>query len=165
MTKIEKADPGDLPELLSIFEQAKLFMRRTGNPDQWNDDYPTREVILSDILAGELYKVTEDGTAHAVFMASDRGDAWYDENPESFSGGEGYWVIHRVASDGKIKGVLALALDFVRPMAKAIRMDTYIDNHVMQHALLRNGMVETGRLSSPDGRVYLAFSDGTLPAD
>ena len=39
---IRPARPRDLPALLELFEAAKAFMARTGNPNQWAPAIPGR---------------------------------------------------------------------------------------------------------------------------
>ena len=42
----------DLPRLQEIFAVARNFMKSTGNPNQWSEDYPSNELLLSDIESG-----------------------------------------------------------------------------------------------------------------
>ena len=41
----------DMPVILAIYEDARNFMRQTGNPDQWGDGHPAIDVIKNDIKA------------------------------------------------------------------------------------------------------------------
>ena len=43
--QIRKATLDDLDRLMEIFEEARRFMCRTGNPNQWINGYPQRELI------------------------------------------------------------------------------------------------------------------------
>ena len=42
---IRQAAPSDLPQILSIYATAREFMRQNGNPTQWPDHYPSREML------------------------------------------------------------------------------------------------------------------------
>ena len=51
---IKKAQAGDLPRILEIYAYAREFMKRTGNPNQWKENAPQKEVLEADIRAGQL---------------------------------------------------------------------------------------------------------------
>lgn len=66
--QIRKATLDDLDRLMEIFEEARRFMCRTGNPNQWINGYPQRELIQEEIEASHCYVcVTEEGRAVATF--------------------------------------------------------------------------------------------------
>ena len=44
---IRKARKEDIPAMMDIFAYARNFMRNTGNPDQWGDNYPSDELLES----------------------------------------------------------------------------------------------------------------------
>lgn len=59
--QIRKATLDDLDRLMEIFEEARRFMCRTGNPNQWINGYPQRELIQEEIEASHCYVcVTEE---------------------------------------------------------------------------------------------------------
>ena len=64
---IVKAKMEDLPVILRIYEIARNFMRKTGNPTQWKSTFPPESLLTEDICAGNLYEVISDDTIHAVF--------------------------------------------------------------------------------------------------
>lgn len=47
--EIRRAKTEDLTEIMEIYAQARDFMARTGNPNQWGDHYPEEELIRTDI--------------------------------------------------------------------------------------------------------------------
>ena len=49
----------DIPVLMDLYEQAKTFMRSKGNLTQWNDGYPSVEIITADIDNGNSYVFVE----------------------------------------------------------------------------------------------------------
>lgn len=55
---IKKAQAGDLPRILEIYAYAREFMKRTGNPNQWKERAPQKEVLEADIRAGQLCRPT-----------------------------------------------------------------------------------------------------------
>ena len=50
--EIQRTQRSDLPVLLGIFADARRFMAENGNPNQWGDRFPTREMLEADIAAG-----------------------------------------------------------------------------------------------------------------
>mgnify|MGYP002513787102 FL=1 len=58
---IRKATCDDLPVLMDIFHRAKGIMRNSGNLHQWNDGYPSEEIVLRDIDAGNCVVLCEAG--------------------------------------------------------------------------------------------------------
>ena len=64
---IKKAQAGDLPRILEIYAYAREFMKRTGNPNQWKENAPQKEVLEADIRAGQLYVVRQGNRMTGVF--------------------------------------------------------------------------------------------------
>lgn len=46
---IRQATFSDLESLMKVFESAKKIMRSSGNLHQWNDGYPSVDVVRRDI--------------------------------------------------------------------------------------------------------------------
>lgn len=162
---IRAATAEDLPAILAVYEYARGFMARTGNPHQWGDGHPRRELVEEDIRRRESYVLTdEQGAVHGVFYfapgpdptyAVIRDGAWGDDGP--------YGVIHRIAGDGQVKGVLAAAVAFCRARCAHLRMDTHHDNRVMQRALEKNGFVRRGIIHLENGDPRIAYESGEMP--
>lgn len=47
----------DVPRLLQVFAMARELMRRTGNPDQWRDDYPDAAALQDDVRPRRQFRV------------------------------------------------------------------------------------------------------------
>ena len=52
---IRKTLPEDVDTILNIFDTARQFMHATGNPTQWNANYPALEDLEPDIQNGNNY--------------------------------------------------------------------------------------------------------------
>lgn len=143
---IRKARREDLERVEEIYDYARGYMARTGNPTQWADGYPTRELLEEDVAEGRLYLVCDSGgQAHGVFAfcqgeepcyAVIREGAWPNDLP--------YATIHRIAGDGTVKGLLKTCLDFCLERHPVIRADTHPNNKIMQHLLEKNGFERCG---------------------
>ena len=50
---IQKAKIEDMEAILRIYARARDFMAASGNPTQWINGYPERELLTGDIRNGE----------------------------------------------------------------------------------------------------------------
>lgn len=67
MLKIRKAVPEDIERILEIYACAREVMKNSGNPDQWGDFQPPRELVEYDISVSRAY-VMEEEKIHGVFV-------------------------------------------------------------------------------------------------
>jgi len=155
--EIRKSCIDDLPQILDIYQCAREYMKKSGNPTQWGDNYPCLECITKDINDGISYVICENNVPHGVFVFF-RGDdptyfeiegAWLNENP--------YGVIHRIGSDGKISGVFKALSDFAKEQIADVRIDTHNDNQTMQHLLEKHGFKNCGIIHLANGQPRLAY--------
>ena len=59
--QIRHTRPEDLPAMQEIFADARAFMRENGNPDQWGDRFPTREMLDKDLALHRSYVCEDNG--------------------------------------------------------------------------------------------------------
>ena len=144
---IRKAALYDLSEIEGVYCHARSFMKESNNPTQWGDHYPPTDLIISDIEKGELYVVCSE-RIEGVFVFTDGEDPTYSEIDGEWKNSLPHRAIHRVASLGRIRGMLSRIADFCFSFCNNIKIDTHEDNVVMQKALCRYGF-------SPCGTVYL----------
>lgn len=159
---IRKAEMGDIEKILSIYEHARAYMKESGNPDQWRDSYPPRELVEKDIGDGCCFCICDgDGDADdicGVFSYFENGDsaydnifdgAWLDDKP--------YGAIHRVAGDGSRRGIFAAAADYCKKITPALKIDTHKDNKTMQRTLEKAGFRPCGTVYTDDGTERIAY--------
>ena len=72
MIEIRKTTVSDLDRVMEIYDIARDFMAKNGNPTQWGDGYPVRALIEEDIERGESYVFVEGDEIHGVFMFMQR---------------------------------------------------------------------------------------------
>ena len=53
--EIRKTKPEELEVLLKMYEHARTFMATHGNASQWENTYPSPQLILDDITEGNSY--------------------------------------------------------------------------------------------------------------
>lgn len=157
--KVRAATVADLEQMLDVYAAARAFMARTGNPHQWADGYPRRELLEEDIAQERSYVMEgEDGTVHATFFYAPGPDPTYQVIEDGEWLGDGpYGVIHRIAGDGQVKGVLAAAVSFARARRSEVRIDTHHDNVVMQSALEKLGFSRRGIIHLENGDPRIAY--------
>ena len=144
--------------MLEIFAKAKAFMRANNNSSQWADGYPDKEDILKDIKGGYSY-VGEDETGELVmtFAFIEGEDPTYKEIEGQWLNDEYYGTIHRIASNGKVRGVLKQACDFCFRKVDNLRIDTHKANTPMLNALQNLGFQRCGIIICRDGTPREAF--------
>lgn len=155
--RVRLAKKEDLSTILLIYRYAQDFMIEHGNPNQWAHIYPDQELLEKDIEKEQLF-VLESDTIHGVFVFIIGEDPTYQyiENG-NWINQEEYGTIHRIASDGKEKGILTSCIQYVSDFVSNIRIDTHHDNVVMQKAILKNGFVECGIIYVADGSPRIAY--------
>ena len=147
----------DLPRILDIYAHARRFMAETGNAVQWGNRYPPESVVRADIASGGLYVLEEDEGIHAVFFFRIAPDPSYGVIDGSWLSDGEYGVIHRVASDGTLHGVLSQIVTFCREKIPHLRIDTHEHNKIMQRQILKNGFTPRGMIHLADGTPRIAY--------
>lgn len=156
---IRIANIGEIDGIMDVYAAARQFMRTTGNENQWIGGYPSRELLLKDIRNKDLYvcisdknmilgvfyfKVEEDKTYINIYEGQ-----WLNDKP--------YGVVHRIASNGKQKGIADFCLRWCLEQCNNIRIDTHRDNIVMQNILKKNNYTQCGIIYIADGSERIAF--------
>ena len=156
--QIRKTTEADLPQIEKIYENAKKFMRETGNPNQWNTEGPNGLSAREDMENGVGYVAEQDGEILAVFMFSQvldptyakiYGGKWLSDAP--------YGVIHRIAVAKQGQGIIGFCIDKCFARCRNLRIDTHRDNLPMQRALIKRGFVYCGIIHLANGDERLAY--------
>lgn len=157
--RIRQSRPEDLEEMLRIYAIARQFMAEQGNPHQWGDEgYPAVELLEEDIREQRSYICEEDGEIVGTFCY------WIGEEPSYREIREGEWlndqsygVIHRIASDGRVKGIGSAVVDWCLNRHKNLRIDTHEKNRVMQNLFQKKGFTYCGKITVDDGTERFAY--------
>ena len=153
------AEKRDLEAIERVYAAARAYMAASGNPHQWGDDgYPHRDLLESDIARKQLYVIEENDEIYGVFAFMQGLDPtygyiedgqWLNEKP--------YGTIHRIASDGTVKGMFTKAFQFCLLQMDEIRIDTHHDNKTMQHVLDKHGFARCGIIYLGNGDPRIAY--------
>lgn len=162
--KIRKATLHDIERLITLSNQAKIYLKALG-VDQWQDGYPNHHIFEMDITAKQSYVVIEDGDVIGSFMFSLAPDPTYTLIEGGSWRSEGvYGVMHRIMVDDDYKGkgisdfIIQEAIQMCQKgHATSLRVDTHLDNRVMQRMLERNGFKECGIIFLEDHSKRLAY--------
>ena len=148
--RIRKAAEPDLGRIMEVYAIARAFMADHGNPHQWGPtNWPPEPLVRNDIAQGKSYVCEFDGRIVGVFYfdfgkdieptyAHIEDGSWADESP--------YGVVHRIASDGSVKGVGRTCLEWAFRQCGHMRIDTHGDNVVMQRLLAKLGFDHRGTI-------------------
>ncbi len=155
---IRKSTRNDLDILMHLYENARTFMRSHGNPTQWGTTYPEKDLILSDIESGHSYVCEEHDKIIATFYYANEADADYNTIYEGdWLNHLPYGVVHRITSDGTVRGTASFCLNWALKQCGNLKIDTHENNTVMQHMLKKNGFTYCGLIYLEDGTKRLAY--------
>ena len=157
---VRNSTMSDLPRILEVYAYARELMKKNGNPTQWGDTFPKTEKVLRDIENGWGFVVEENDEicgAFAFIIGTDptyariEDGAWINDTDE-------YGTIHRIATNGKARGVFDACLNFCEGRINNLRIDTHPDNTAMLHLIPSRGFRRCGIIyTEDDGTARIAF--------
>lgn len=143
---VRRSNMEDIPAMMDLYAQARVFMRENGNPNQWDDSYPSRELLEKDIAFGNSYIVENDEKNLAATFAFIKGEdpTYYGIENGAWLNHEPYGTIHRLAGNTSYHGIASGCISWCKSQIGNLRADTHEDNKIMQHLLEKNGFVRCG---------------------
>lgn len=139
-----------MEDVMLVFSQARLAQRRAGFR-QWEDGYPSIDVLKSDIDRAIGFILDDNGKT-AGYIAIAAYDDEYNRHPELWDVGKNYAVFHRIALSDDYRGKKLSGRLFdlaeshaLRAGAAFVRIDTGLENKPMQHILSKRGYISLGR--------------------
>ncbi len=160
MLYLRKTRIDELELVLDIFKAARDYMIACGNPDQWGNSYPTEEIIRGDIESNICYMICDssDDEGHGVFTLCEGADPSYEhiEDGEWLNDSE-YITVHRLAGDGKLRGLFKFVIDYCKGVSGNIRLDTHEKNSVMLKLIAEQGFKRCGTIFVGDGTPRTAY--------
>lgn len=156
--KIKKADMNDLKEILNIYSYARRYMTEHKNPTQWGDDRPSESVIKNDITNGNSFVVIDNDVISGVFSFIIGEDETYKKIYDGkWLNDKAYGTVHRLAGNGKSKGIFDFSMGYCEKLIDNIRIDTHKNNKIMQYLLSKRGYKKCGIIYVEDGSERLAY--------
>lgn len=168
---VRKASYEDIPRLMEIYSSARQIMRNSGNLHQWDNSYPSEDIIKKDISEGYCNVLCrpESGYIIAAMAFIPGPDPTYEKIYDDISmtaecswpDDEPYHVIHRIAVEEPGHGAFGQLMEWAfrrlsdSGCSPVIRIDTHADNVIMHHLMDKNGFKRCGviRLASGDPRI------------
>lgn len=156
---IRKALPEDIDSIMVIVRDAQRALAELGI-DQWQDGYPTRDIILRDIDLGQGYlcdDATEGIVGYSAIVLS--GEEAYNQIDErEWNTSKDYVVVHRLCIRNALrrKGIATELMQYAITKAKeanlsGFRIDTHKGNIRILSLLERLGFKHTGRILYESG--------------
>lgn len=155
--KIKHTEITDLPVVMDIYAYARAQMKANGNPHQWGDTNPAQTVIVNDMQNKNSYVIEQDGVLCGVFTFIIGEDPTYRIIEGQWKRDGVYGTIHRIASNGRAKGIFRHCLQFCESKISNLRIDTHRDNHIMQHLIEKHGFERCGIIYIADGSPRIAY--------
>ena len=157
MLEMRTARAEDIDCIMEIYAAAQEYMIASGNPTQWRRTNPARELIEADVAAGRCRVITEGGEIHAVAAICEGEDPAYPGIVGKWLNDAPYIAIHRIASDGRVRGVFRFVSDECKRISDNVRVDTHENNRKMRENIAACGFVHCGTVFMADGSPRLAF--------
>jgi len=155
MAEFRKALPGDLPGIMTVIAQAQAFMATLGI-DQWQDGYPSAEIIAEDIRLGRAYVFDDGGIIASITVLTAEPEPVYDAIDGQWRTGAPYLTIHRMAlgNTHRHSGLASEILAHAKAIASAehltaVRADTHRGNVAMRRFLEKSGFLLCGTVEYP----------------
>ena len=156
---IRPATYADISDAAKIYDDARSFMRESGNPTQWEGKYPGQNDIEEGIEMGTSYVCEDSGEVVATFHFEPLADdptyrkifdgCWKNDEP--------YGVIHRIAVKYHGRGIADFCYAECYKICQNLKIDTHKDNIPMQRSLRKNGFEYCGIIYVNDGTPRAAF--------
>lgn len=148
--KIRKSKPQDIGRIMEIYGIARDFMEKHGNPNQWGGatNWPPTELIANDIENGNSYVCLNNKIIATFFFVQgkDIEPTYAEITNGSWIDDALYGVIHRIASDGTKRGVGSFCINWAYEQCNHLRIDTHVDNLIMQNLLEKLGFIHCGTI-------------------
>ena len=156
---IRQARHEDIKTILSIVRSAQLSLSELGI-DQWQDGYPSEDIIAGDITNGVGYVAcAEDGNVVGYEAIVLTGEEAYSQIEDSlWHTSNNYVVVHRLCVDGTARrsGVAIELMAFAGNLARKhgvsdFRIDTHEGNVRMLALLEKLGFEHVGTIRYESG--------------
>ncbi|MDT2602770.1 GNAT family N-acetyltransferase [Enterococcus dongliensis] len=146
----------DIPQIGSIINDAKHYLKEQGSPQWQNGHEPHEAVIREDIRKKASYVLTlNDEIVGTIALIAEK-DPSYEAIEGSWQGNGPYVALHHAAVSQKYRGaglgkqLLMQAIKQAQILAyQDIRIDTYPKNQAMLHLIEQLGFIYRGMIYFP----------------
>ena len=152
-----KASLTEVDRIMEIIDEARQQMRREGK-NQWDEEYPVRQHIETDIDDGNAYVMLLEERIVAYGAIVFTGEPAYNDIQGRWLSEQPYVVLHRLAVTGSAKGhgIGRLFIQEVERLGSSagvhsFKVDTNHDNTRMLRLLDKTGFTFCGQIFYPQG--------------
>lgn len=165
MINIRRASEADIDAIMPVITEAQKYLAAR-EIDQWQDDFPNRDVIMHDIVSEEAYVLTDGDNIAGYFVLYAPPEPVYEvlENGSWLNKGDNYGAMHRVAISDSYRGQGLAHMIYNKCEARSVelgydslRVDTHPDNKIMRHMAESHGFKECGIVFYPGNLKRIAF--------
>lgn len=154
----KKAVIDELDEIFSVYTSAISLMDSRGIP-QWDEIYPSRELLEEDIKKGDMFVGRSDGSIASVYVISREFDDGYENGRWEY---DDFFVVHRLCVDPEFQGK-GVGTATVRHIEKSlaekgvgsIRLDAFTLNPKAVKMYTRLGYKTVGFTNFRKGKFHL----------
>ena len=141
-----------------IFEYISMNNKTELYNKMLNKMVEARDLVKKDICKRICYLICDDDSPHGVFALFNKAEPTYQyiENGNWLNEDE-YITLHRIASDGKLKGIFNFLIEYCKNISNNIRIDTHPNNHIMQNQIEKNDFKKCGTIYVADGSARIAY--------
>jgi len=165
---ITQATVADIDAITELIRQAVRIMQKNGI-DQWNDNYPNKNLVTDDVAMGSLFKITVDGNIAGIVTLNELQFPDYSKIHWKDSTGRPL-VVHRLCIDPRYQGksLAKRLMFFAEEYAKkngysSIRLDTYSKNYIALKLYKSLKYEQGGDVSLREGKVFHCFEKAIKP--
>ncbi|MBM7868722.1 ribosomal protein S18 acetylase RimI-like enzyme [Clostridium pascui] len=158
--KIRKAELEDLNIIVDIFRNAINEMNNN-NIDQWDEVYPTSEILKEDILKKEMYVGIKEDAIVSVLVVNNEYDEQYKNGDWKYDD-ENFVVVHRLCvkpiyQNKKIGQATMLMIEELlkKEEIESIRLDAFSLNPYALKMYEALGYQKVGETNWRKGLFYL----------
>ncbi|MBR2263052.1 MAG: GNAT family N-acetyltransferase [Firmicutes bacterium] len=136
--------------MLRIYDKARGFMVSAGNERQWGAAYhngvawPPASVLEQDIAAEKSFVCQYGSRVVGTFYLTEGPDPTYAVIDGAWISDAPYSVVHRIATDGSVRGIGAYCVQWALKRTGHLRIDTHGDNKPMQRLMEKLGFTYCG---------------------
>lgn len=154
---IRVATMDDLARAQEIIGIGRAAMRAAGNTIQWTPVGQAEAGIAEDIRQGRCYVMEDERGIYGVFALVIGADPTYEYIEGAWRDDSTYGTIHRIASDGTHRGILAECVQWSMGQIPHLRIDTHESNLAMRGAIEHLGFAYCGTIYIADGTPRRAY--------
>lgn len=167
---IMNATSEHIDAVMSVFDDAKKYIKKQGF-DQWQtDDYPSRQILADDIKNGCAYILYDEDVIGYMCLSFDAEPSYSTISHGKWVSSFDYAVIHRLAIGEKYLGqkLSKIFFDFaekkcIEKNVRSLKIDTHEQNEPMKAILKKRRYTKCGVITLENGEKRVGYEKVVIP--